>query len=103
MPSLLRFVPTQAANEKVFQFATGTFGPGVHTMTVTIPKCCYQVDFVRGSLIDQFGPAHSHVFYCAQDRLLGSDNGGKDPQLAVALATDMSVLNDSYVTKHNAK
>lgn len=87
------FVASQAANQQVYQYSTGTFGPGVHTMTVVIPKCYYQVDFVCGYLIDHFGPAGSSVFYSAQDRLFSADNGGKDAQFAVALATNMSMLN----------
>jgi parallel beta-helix repeat protein len=71
-----KFVAREAAKQQVFQFATGTFAPGAHTLTVTLPKHAYQVDFVMGSLINQFGPAGGNVFYSAQDRLLGHDNGG---------------------------
>lgn len=87
------FVASQAGNQQVYEFATGTFGPGLHTMTVTIPKCYYQVDFVCGDYIDHFGPAKSNVFYSAQGRLFSADNGGQDAQFTVALATDTSMLN----------
>ncbi|HYV35475.1 MAG TPA: SdrD B-like domain-containing protein [Gemmataceae bacterium] len=65
-----------ANQQKIFDIDTGTFGPGVHTLTVTIPNCYYQVDFVCGCAIDQFGPASSNIFYSAQNRLFSADNGG---------------------------
>jgi hypothetical protein len=70
------FVASQAAQQKIFDDDTGTFGPGTYTLTVTIPDSYYQVDFVCGSAIDTFGPANSNIFYSAQNRLYSSDNGG---------------------------
>ena len=46
------------------------------TLTVVLPNCDYQVDFVCGAPIDHFGPAGSNIFYSAQGRLFSADNGG---------------------------
>ena len=86
------FDATKASLQSVYQFATGTFTPGCHTMTVTIPKCYFQVDFVCGDYIDHFGPAGSNVFYSAQNRLISADNGGVHAQLLLG-TQDRSVLN----------
>jgi serine-aspartate repeat-containing protein C/D/E len=55
--------------------ATGTFGPGTRSLTITIPTSNYEVDFVAGAAINHFGPAGSNVFYSAEQRLISSDNG----------------------------
>ncbi|HEV3022434.1 MAG TPA: DUF4214 domain-containing protein, partial [Pirellulales bacterium] len=51
--------------------------PGkTYSLTVTIPNCYYQIDFVCGPAIVPFGPAGSNIFYSAQNRLFSADNGG---------------------------
>lgn len=56
-------------------------GPGTYSLTVKIPNCYYQIDFVCGDAIDQLGPTdagpdQSNIFYTPQSRLIGADNGG---------------------------
>jgi hypothetical protein len=68
------FDPETAGKQEIFENATGTFGPGWHSLTVHIPDTHYQVDFVLGPAIDQFGPAGSNIFYSPQCRLLSADN-----------------------------
>ncbi len=88
------FDANKAYLQSVYQFATGTFSPGMHTMQVTIPASYFQVDFVCGDYIDHFGPAGSNVFYSAQNRLISADNGGCHTQLLSLLgAQDNSALN----------
>ena len=87
------FDANKANLQSVYQFATGTFSPGMHTMQVTIPASYFQVDFVCGDYIDHFGPAGSNVFYSAQNRLISADNGGTHTQLLSLLGADMSALN----------
>jgi hypothetical protein len=70
------FDPNTASQQTIYQNATGTYGPGQHSLTVRIPDDCYQVDFVLGYAIDQFGPAGSNIFFTPQGRLLSADNGG---------------------------
>jgi protocatechuate 3,4-dioxygenase beta subunit len=66
-----------ASQQKLDNVASGTFQPGqTGSLTVTVPGNFYQVDFVLGNAITQFGPAGSNVFYSAQHRLLSADNGG---------------------------
>ena len=62
--------------QKIFDLGTGTFGPGTYTLTVQIPNSYYQVDFVCGPAIDQFGPNGSNIFYHAENRFISSDNDG---------------------------
>ena len=88
------FNANTAAQQQVYEFATGTFAKGTHTMTIHIPQCYVQVDFVCGDYIEHFGPAGSNIFYSAQNRLISADNGGVHSQLLNLVgATDMSVLN----------
>lgn len=47
-----------------------------YSITVVIPDCYYQVDFVCGYAIDTFGPANSNIFFSPQNRLISADNGG---------------------------
>jgi hypothetical protein len=70
------FDPHTAAQQTIATDATGKFGPGAHSLSVTLPSGFYQVDFVLGAAIDHFGPAGSNIFYSAQHRLLSADNGG---------------------------
>ncbi len=76
------FDATTANKQQIFDLATGTFGPGTYTLTVCIPNCYYQVDFVCGAAINQlggppgYGPDGSDIFYSAQSRLFSADNGG---------------------------
>ncbi|MFI5380423.1 MAG: beta strand repeat-containing protein, partial [Tepidisphaerales bacterium] len=62
--------------QTVDQLASGSFAPGPHSLTVTIPANFYQIDFVCGLAIDTLGPAGSNIFYSAQSRLISADNGG---------------------------
>ena len=70
------FDPNTASQQTIFEVASGTFGPGPHSLTVHIPNDNYQIDFVAGAAIDHFGPAGSNIFYSPQCRLLSADNDG---------------------------
>ncbi len=75
------FDSTTAYKQQIFDVATGVFGPGTHTLTVLIPNCFYQIDFICGQAIDvlgptNYGPDSSNIFYSAESRLLSADNGG---------------------------
>ncbi len=65
-----------ASQQRIYDLATGTFGPGTHSMTVVVPDCNFQVDFVCGTVIDQLGPKGSNIFYSPQGRLISADNDG---------------------------
>lgn len=62
--------------QQIYDLETGVFGPGTHSMTIIIPDCNYQIDFVCGEAIDRFGPAGSNIFYTPQNRLFSADNDG---------------------------
>ncbi len=70
------FVASQAGQQKIYNESRGAFGQGNWSLTVVVPPCYFQVDFVCGAVIDHFGPAGSNIFYSAQDRLISADNGG---------------------------
>lgn len=70
------FVAEHASQQKIFDFDTKTYGAGTHSLTVTVPDCYFQIDFVCGIPIDKLGPAGSNIFYTPQDRLISADNGG---------------------------
>jgi hypothetical protein len=70
------FVAENAYQQKIFDVATATFGPGTHSLTVVVPDCNFQIDFICGTPICTFGPAGSNIFYTPQGRLIDADNGG---------------------------
>jgi parallel beta-helix repeat protein len=76
------FDADNAHQQVVYDSDSGVFGPGVHTLTVTVPDCYFQVDFICGEVIDHLGPAGSNIFYTPQGRLIGADNGGTQCSLA---------------------
>ncbi len=74
------FNANDASQQKIYSVATGTYTvPGTYCLTITVPQCNFQVDFVCGLPIDKFGPAGSNIFYHSQDRYFDSDNGGCNP------------------------
>ena len=75
------FDSSTAYQQQIFDVATGVFTPGTYTLTVLIPNCYYQIDFVCGQAINVLGPTNygpdgSNIFYSAEGRLLSADNGG---------------------------
>jgi hypothetical protein len=50
---------------------------GPYELTVGVPNCYYQIDFVFPPVIERFGPAGSNNFYGKQGRLIRSMNGGQ--------------------------
>ena len=82
------FDATRASLQEVFQVDTGTFtGPGTFSLTVQVPNCYFQIDFVCGPVIDRLGPAGSHIFYTPQGRLISADNDGTTPCTPAAPCT----------------
>ncbi len=62
------FTPSELS---VHKSDTGTFGPGEYSLTVTVPKCFFQVDFVLGDVITKFESGMTYG-----DRLIDEGNGG---------------------------
>ena len=98
------FDANTAGQQTIDVLASGTFGPGQHSLSVAIPDGYYQVDFVMGQAIDHFGQAGSNIFYSAQGRLLSADNGGSPvvapppvvPPAVTTASLSGTVLADSY-------
>jgi hypothetical protein len=63
-----------ADKQVLYDSGTGTFAAGEHNLTVDVPQCHYQTDFVRGAVIDHLSPPDQ--LYGAQGRLLDHANGG---------------------------
>ncbi len=80
------FSDSNAYQQEIYQSKTrGLSAPGTHSLTVTIPNSYYQIDFVCGQAISQlepsqnndaYGPDSANILYHAEDRYIGSDNGG---------------------------
>ncbi|MGA7497695.1 MAG: SpaA isopeptide-forming pilin-related protein, partial [Isosphaeraceae bacterium] len=80
------FLDSNAYEQEIYSQASGTYASAPnHTLTVTIPNCDYQIDFVCGQAItqlepnqnnDAYGPDSANVLYHAQDRFISGDNGG---------------------------
>src|SRR5262249_26346274 len=70
------FDANTASQQEIFDEASGFFAAGPPTLTVQIPNCFFQVDFVVACAIEQLGPAGSNNFYTPQGRLISADNGG---------------------------
>ncbi|MCW3104801.1 MAG: hypothetical protein JWO09_3241 [Bacteroidetes bacterium] len=69
------FSAADADLQTIFDMDSQTF-TGSGCLSVTVPFCFFQLDFVRGCAITQFGPAGSSGFYGAQGRLIAGVNGG---------------------------
>ena len=82
-----------AKYQTVYQSTTQVFGPGRHSLTVTLPDSFYQVDFVCGSVIQTLG-LDSNDTYSAQGRLLSADNGGINPVGSAQLTVSGTVFSD---------
>ena len=72
-------VPPNLGFQTISDVATGTFGPGQHSLTVVVPECYFQVDFVGGKAIFPLGPTGSNILYGVQGRLLSFAIGGDNP------------------------
>lgn len=64
---------TWPSDQQLYDYETGYFPPGPHTLTVEVPDCFYQVDLAFGPPIpdltrDRYG-----------ERLIDFDNGGEAP------------------------
>ncbi len=70
------FSASTASQQVIFDSKTMTLGAGAHTLSVSVPNCFFQVDFVFGAPIATLGPAGSSNFYSAQGRLISGMNGG---------------------------
>jgi len=73
-------------SQTLYASDTGAFAPGTHALTVSVPGCDYQVDFVTGGVLAQIGPAGGDNFYGS--RLIEGANGGEN---SCAAATPTSV------------
>lgn len=75
MPSAT-YSAAEASQQVLFDSTSATFQTGPGTMTVNVPNCFFQLDFVYGAPIRQLGPAGSSNFYGVQGRLIVSGTGG---------------------------
>ena len=92
------FTRENASEQTVFASHTGTFNNGNFTLSVNVPSCYYQVDFVFGGVIQHFGPASSNNYYSDQGRLIASLNGGMtscSSSTTVGGGTDTSSNNNN--------
>ena len=62
-----------APQQTLYKFVTATVSAGTHTLSVEVPACYYQVDFVYGLPITTFGGSE---YYYKQGRMIESLTGG---------------------------
>ena len=95
------FDENTADQQTVYQQQTGVFNGSTSTysLEVDVPPCYFQIDFVKGPVIEHLGPAGSGNFYSAQGRLISADNG--DPEGpscdSIGLRTQSLVNDESEV------
>ncbi len=70
------FSASNAYQQVITDVATGTFGPGAHSLTVVEPDSFFQVDFVCGAPLPQLLANGSDIDYTNEGRLISADNGG---------------------------
>lgn len=87
-----------ASQDVVADAATGTFGPGAHSLTVHIPDNFYQIDFVVGAVIQKFGDKGSHINYRPQHRLLSADHGGTTAPVVLSSLSGQVTANGVGLT-----
>lgn len=80
------FDDSTAHLQEVYDYDTGVFTEGTHTLMIDIPNCFFQMDFVYGCIIEELGPAGSNNFYSSQGRLIDADNGGSVPCICILTA-----------------
>jgi hypothetical protein len=75
------FAAADAFLQKVFSFKTIDVGPegGTYCLEIDVPNCYFQIDFVKGCIIEKLGPAGSTNFYTPQGRLIAAGSGGTVP------------------------
>jgi hypothetical protein len=62
--------------QEIADVDTGLFSAGRHSLSVDVPDCYFQIDFVGGFAINRFGPSGSNIRYGAQGRLIAAESGG---------------------------
>lgn len=60
-------------NQELFDYDTGFFDPGEHTMEIDVPPCFFQVDFATGPVVFEFDETHNY-----NGRLLDFDFDGEN-------------------------
>jgi hypothetical protein len=98
------FNAADADLQTIFDMQSQTVS-GSGCLSVTVPSCYFQLDFVRGCAITQFGTSGSSNFYGAQGRLIAGKNGGAGTCGCVATAdagADLSLLCNSTSATINA-
>lgn len=67
------YTDESAPQQTLYKFVTATVSGGTHTLSVEVPSCYYQVDFVYGLPITTFGGSE---YYYKQGRMIESLTGG---------------------------
>lgn len=75
------YVEAAAHQQVLFDYKTIVVGPagGNFCLEIAVPDCYYQVDFVKGCVLVNLGPAGTNNFYGKQNRLLSHSEGGTSP------------------------
>jgi len=88
-------------SQTLYASDTGDFAPGTHTLTVSVPGCDYQVDFVTGGVLAQIGPVGSDNFYGS--RRIENANGGANSCATTPDGTATATATGTQVPCEQAK
>ena len=85
--------------QELYKTATGTFGPGTHTLTAEVPVCYWQADLVQGTRPTAADGTADYRFEngdLLMDAAFGGDGvckkGGETPSAPQTPATDVSTI-----------
>ena len=70
------YASSNVSQQVITSVATGTYGPGTYSQTVTLPNSYFQVNFACGAELPQLEANGSRVDYQYENRLDSYDNGG---------------------------
>lgn len=85
--------PDTAHGQVLHSYDGGFFGPGRHTLTVTIPDCYYQMDFFAGPVLIGTTPFYGGAYDAPPftGRLISAVNDGDCPCGATEIYTNPTV------------
>ena len=92
------FDPAAAEQQVLFRASSVTAPAGAQTLTVALPPCFFQADFVFGAPLQTLGPAGTSNFYGEQGRLILAWTGGSGPCTTTTTTTSVTTTPSTTPT-----
>jgi hypothetical protein len=96
------FDPASAQQQVLFRASSVTAPAGAQALTVALPPCFFQVDFVFGAPLQTLGPAGTGNFYGEQGRLILAWTGGSGPCTTTTTTTVVTTSPSTTPTTSTA-